>query len=143
MPDCNVQPLIISPCRAAGSATAAALARCMRVLPHDSDTGGFFVALLRKTRPVAFSALSPLAPAAAAVPADGAVGAPALAPAADDAGAVGTDQDAGAYLRRCTREEGVAARVAGVEPYVPLLSVPRGQEVWTQVCARPAPPPWY
>jgi len=112
----------------------------MRVLPHDSDTGGFFVALLRKTRPVTFSALSPLA--AAAVPADGAVGAPAPAPAADDAGAVGTDQDADAYLRRCTREEGVAARVAGVEPYVPLLSVPRGQEVWTQVCVltRPASP---
>ena len=27
------------------------LSRCMRVLPHDQDTGGFFVAALRKTKP--------------------------------------------------------------------------------------------
>jgi len=29
------------------------LDRCMRCLPHDMDTGGFFVALFRKVRPVA------------------------------------------------------------------------------------------
>eukprot|EP00980_Cylindrotheca_fusiformis_P026457 scaffold16189_cov125-Cylindrotheca_fusiformis.AAC.13 len=28
------------------------LEHCMRVLPHDMDTGGFFVALLRKTAPI-------------------------------------------------------------------------------------------
>lgn len=26
--------------------------RCMRVLPHHSDTGGFFIAVLQKTRPI-------------------------------------------------------------------------------------------
>ena len=30
-------------------AAALGLHRCMRVLPHANDTGGFFVALLRKT----------------------------------------------------------------------------------------------
>lgn len=28
------------------------LERCMRVLPHHGDTGGFFIAVLRKTAPV-------------------------------------------------------------------------------------------
>ena len=28
------------------------LQRCMRLLPHDQNTGGFFVALIRKTRPL-------------------------------------------------------------------------------------------
>ena len=28
------------------------LERCMRVLPHHGDTGGFFIAVFRKTGPV-------------------------------------------------------------------------------------------
>ena len=28
------------------------LDRCSRMLPHDQDTGGFFVALLKKAKPI-------------------------------------------------------------------------------------------
>ena len=34
------------------------LERCMRVLPHHGDTGGFFIALLRKVAPVGDLAFS-------------------------------------------------------------------------------------
>jgi hypothetical protein len=34
------------------------LERCMRVLPHHGDTGGFFIAVLQKTAPVADIAFS-------------------------------------------------------------------------------------
>lgn len=33
-------------------ARALKLERCMRMLPHDQDTGGFFVAVLVKTGPI-------------------------------------------------------------------------------------------
>ena len=36
----------------AGSAIAAQLHRCARLVPHRSDSGGFFVALLKKVRPL-------------------------------------------------------------------------------------------
>ena len=41
-----------------GTATDAPLDRCMRVLPHHGDTGGFFVAVLHKTGPIAPAASS-------------------------------------------------------------------------------------
>ena len=37
---------------AAKAATRMRLERCSRLLPHDQDTGGFFIALLRKRRPL-------------------------------------------------------------------------------------------
>jgi hypothetical protein len=36
---------------AARAGSGADLRRCVRVMPHDNDTGGFFVALLRKRSP--------------------------------------------------------------------------------------------
>ena len=33
-------------------AKALKLERCIRMLPHDQDTGGFFVAVLVKTGPI-------------------------------------------------------------------------------------------
>ena len=42
------------------------LERCMRVLPHDGDTGGFFVAVLRKTAECTFAAAASHAAAGAA-----------------------------------------------------------------------------
>jgi 16S rRNA C967 or C1407 C5-methylase (RsmB/RsmF family) len=33
------------------SKIAAALERCVRVYPHQQNTGGFFVAIIRKVRP--------------------------------------------------------------------------------------------
>lgn len=38
---------------------AAQLRRCVRLLPHRSDSGGFFVALLRKARPISGNLGSP------------------------------------------------------------------------------------
>lgn len=40
------------------------LDRCMRILPHDQDTGGFFVAVLRKVKPLSYPTQK-AAPAAA------------------------------------------------------------------------------
>ena len=34
------------------ASAALPLERCMRVLPHHGDTGGFFIAVLRKVAPV-------------------------------------------------------------------------------------------
>ena len=71
----------------ADGAVAGQLARCMRFLPHDDDTGGFFVTVLRKA-PAAGVAADDVdvdvdAEPAAAAAAEPAAGAAAGAPAAE------------------------------------------------------------
>lgn len=40
-------------------AKALKLERCMRMLPQDQDTGGFFVAVLVKTGPILWQVIGP------------------------------------------------------------------------------------
>lgn len=70
------------------------LERCLRLLPHDANTGGFFVALLHKEEAAATAAAAPAAVDAAA-PAAAAAGAGA---AADTAAADDEDDDEGAEM---------------------------------------------
>lgn len=51
----RIRPTVFPP----PTAAALHLERCVRVLPHDNDTGGFFVALLRKTGGTAATPAAP------------------------------------------------------------------------------------
>jgi hypothetical protein len=62
LPDGSIKPLFNGsngsngpPAAGRMSTRAQGIDRCMRVLPHDNDTGAFFVTLLRKTAPIAFA----------------------------------------------------------------------------------------
>jgi tRNA (cytosine34-C5)-methyltransferase len=71
---------------------AAQLARCVRLVPHRSDSGGFFVALLRKVRPL------PRHPAPEWPRADAPRGEPPPLPAADAPTAPPPPRQAAQYL---------------------------------------------
>ena len=117
------------------------LERCLRLLPHAQDTGGFFVALIRKTAPLPVTAvIAPPTRTDATLPEapplsgtkrpreaedDGAAAATAAAAAAaaevddDDEAAAGDDDDEegeGAELEAAAEEEAaVAAAAAAVD----------------------------
>ncbi len=80
----------------AAEAAAFHLDRCMRILPHVQDSGGFFVALLRKTAPLfhgtAAASTSTTTTTTAAPPSAAAVGA--APPSASAVGADEADMDA-------------------------------------------------
>lgn len=113
--------------------------RCIRILPHDNDSGAFFVALLRKTRHITFA--PPLDPEAESEAA--AVTAPHHTVTAADAAPAGDAQEVQAegggselpkqFVDHCTRLSRMEARVQKVEPYVPLQRMPGGYEVWQSV----------
>ena len=99
---------------AAARAGGLHLDRCMRMLPHAQDTGGFFIALLRKTGPLPLTARGNIHLKAekaqaqekvrAAHAAASAAAAPALEPEAGGAG--------GASLEPAAAAEGAAAAAA-------------------------------
>ena len=110
--------------------------RCIRILPHDNDSGAFFVTLLRKIRHITFA--PPLDPEAESEAA--AVTAPHHTVTAADAAPAGDAQEVQAegagselpkeFVDHCTRLSRMEARVQKVEPYVPLQRMPGGDEVW-------------
>ena len=113
------------------------LDKCMRILPHDNDSGAFFVTLLRKTADVSFA--PPLDLVGDAGAACGTSAAVACESAGNTLGpAVTHDLEPSAaagelpkdYVDHCTRLSRMEARVLKVEPYVPLQRMAGGDEVY-------------
>eukprot|EP01116_Phalansterium_solitarium_P013353 TRINITY_DN30728_c0_g1_i1.p1 TRINITY_DN30728_c0_g1~~TRINITY_DN30728_c0_g1_i1.p1 ORF type:complete len:768 (-),score=228.60 TRINITY_DN30728_c0_g1_i1:186-2489(-) len=71
------------------------LERCLRLLPHDQNTGGFFIAVLEKVAPLSPAAVSAQTAAPASTPAAAADAAPGKSEAAS-AASDGADADADA-----------------------------------------------
>ena len=95
------------------------LERCIRLLPQDQDTGGFFVALLRKTGPLYVherpSHSKPDSSATFSAGAEGAAAAEAAAAVAAKAAAKKEAAAATAEPMTVEGEEGEAVAVAGVK----------------------------
>lgn len=91
------------------------LERCRRLLPQDNNTGGFFVALLRKTRPVAFEEVRAEPAGVPRAPAPPARGAP-------EQPRNGAGLDASEAMRKRRGFE----RAAGVTRLFPLSAVEGG-----------------
>ena len=136
------------------STRALGIDRCMRILPHDNDSGAFFVTLLCKKAPVTFApphgleadlttAAAPPAPAggdavehaqtaelrSANSGAEGSTG-----DVEDKTDGAGSDLPKG-FVDNCTRLTRMEARVQKVEPYVPLERLPDGRSTWESIAA--------
>jgi hypothetical protein len=130
--------------------------RCMRILPHDNDSGAFFVTLLRKTAPVSFALPHGAELNAADAPSAGAgwdageqdptegmqaanIGVEGSKAHAEDMPGDKTDTAGSAmpkgFVDNCTRLTRMEKRVQKVEPYVPLERLPDGRSMWESIAA--------
>jgi len=134
------------------STRALGIQRCIRILPHDNDSGAFFVTLLRKKAHVTFALpIDPEAAAEAEAATAAATGqAPPLTVGADTAGAApasgappsdaesepavgGPKELPKDFVDHCTRLTRMEARVQKVEPYMPLERMPNGDAAWQSI----------
>jgi len=159
LPDGSIKELVNGVAGQADESTRAlGIEKCIRILPHDNDSGAFFVTLLRKKAPVTFALpLDPEAAAEAEAATNKAIGAQAPAslpslpspsstpadvfPVAGASGGQGEAPlgEAGGnelpkeFVDHCTRLTRMEARVLKVEPYVPLQHMPNGHAAWQSI----------